>query len=82
MYTLKSAWEEFEKICLKGVVGQQHREAKMAFYAGMGSLMKLQHAAGGNVTSDKEKAAVIQGWSVELEEFARLMFDGSDQNVH
>ena len=69
MYSIQAKWEEFETRCLKGVSPQQHREAKVSFYAGVVSILKAQDQAAQSHPNEEEKLKIIEAWMSELYAF-------------
>lgn len=69
MNTIKSEWEMFESMVLRGVSDQQRREAHLAFYAGVVSLLEMQHRIANTITSEAGRLAVVEAWKRELEYF-------------
>jgi hypothetical protein len=71
MYSIQTKWEVFEAACLKGVTPQQHREAKVAFYAGVVSMLKAQDEAAQSCPDKEEKTKIISDWMSELDVFQK-----------
>lgn len=70
MKTIKEKWEFFENLVLNGVTDQQRWEARVAFYAGILSMLRMQmELAENKKMTEKEAAECFHGWMTEMEEF-------------
>lgn len=71
MNTIASQWEIFSKLFLAEVPTIQHRQMKIAFYAGVNALFVLQgNTIGNSNVSEKAGLAIMDGWCEELVRFA------------
>lgn len=68
--TIKAQWDFFEQMILPGVPENERYKAKVAFYAGVGSLLRLQQtlARNDNLT-EVQVAQHIQDWHKECSDF-------------
>ena len=69
MNTIKIRWEAFEMICLQEHSEQQRETIKIAFYAGITSLLNLQTTLAGLELPTDAKVAIVAGWKRELDTF-------------
>jgi hypothetical protein len=72
MNTIKECWEEFERQVLipSGTSSKETRKAKLSFYAGIQTFLRMQHHLAGDDLSYDEKAACITIWKKELDQFS------------
>lgn len=70
MNTIQSFWEEFKVILPKDAPDIQIVEMKKAFYAGAGSILKVQYDIGDKKVSEEAALAILSGLNEEIIVFA------------
>ena len=87
MKTIKERWEYFKKMGLPCASDQQHDEAKVAFHAGIVSLLEMQIALSKRGLKQEEAAVIFEGWVDEIvvfskERAAKVPINMPDQKPH
>ena len=69
--TIAQQWQEFANAIFEGAVSEtQYHETRKAFYAGVWSVLCLQHdMLGSPDVSEEEGVRVLEGWTEECQAF-------------
>lgn len=75
MRTIESQFKSFEKLVVPQDAGSaQRKDMKMAFFAGVQSVLNLQLAVADSNVSEDVAVEVLESWHSECRKFAETIF--------